>query len=124
WLDRDEPKGTVSAEHKLMLMEQLAAGQWRSGSSSWTVSDLEQWLVDSLGEQAGLAAHYTDKPIALLKQDLRTATFVVRAGQDGYRFAHTSLQEYFLARYLVRGLRDPRPTGWDLPEPNWETLRF
>ena len=64
-----------------------------------------------------------------LEEDLRTATFLTRGdGEDpslgGFRFAHTSLQEFFLADYLLSGAREDRPERWDLPVPSVETLDF
>jgi hypothetical protein len=59
-----------------------------------------------------------------MKEDLRTATFLVREGDDRFRFAHTSLQEYFLAGYLRRALVEENPEAWDLPNVSPETLDF
>ena len=45
-----------------------------------------------------------------------TSTFVVRPGVDRFEFAHTSLLEFFLARYLMRALVEGRHhRGDDLP---------
>src|SRR5262249_44832251 len=41
-----------------------------------------------------------------------------------FRFAHTSFQEYSLARYLVRVLSDGKPERWSLPMASVETLDF
>ena len=60
----------------------------------------------------------------MLKKDLRTATFLVGGGKRDFRFAHTSLQEFFLAAFLLRALRDDQPEQWDLPKPSRETLDF
>src|SRR5262249_32487656 len=63
------------------------------------------------------------------EEDLRTATFLAR--QDGsdpskgeFRFAHTSLQEYFLAEYLLMAARVNRLERWSMTPPNVETLDF
>jgi hypothetical protein len=60
----------------------------------------------------------------LLKEDLRTATFLVRQGEAEFRFAHTSLQEFFLAAYLHRALQERCLQDWALPVPSLETLDF
>jgi WD40 repeat protein len=124
WLERDMGKHHLSPDHKLRLMERFAAELWRSGKRSWKVEEVEQWLIDFLRENPHLAAHYEGKDRDLLKEDLRTATFLVREGEDAFRFAHTSLLEFFLASHLARALKDWRLETWDLPQPSLETLDF
>ena len=101
-------KHQLTPDHKQQLMEHLAAALWRSGKRSWSVGDLEQWLIDFLEANRWLAAHYDGKDRELLKEDLRTATFLVREGEGDFRFAHTSLQEFFLAAWLHRALVEGR----------------
>ncbi len=125
WLARDMGKHQIDSAYKQEMMEQLAADLWRSGNKSWDISRLEKWLDTFLFAHPAIAAAM-DKPRALLKEDLRTATFVVRPiGQEkDFRFAHTSLQEFFLAGYLVRALRDKVHQAWDMPLPSIETIDF
>jgi WD40 repeat protein len=124
WLERDQGKHQLTPDHKQALMEHFAAELWRSGDRSWTVENLEQWLIDFLEARPELAAHYRRKEPEQLKEDLRTATFLVREGDDRFRFAHTSLQEFFLAGYLRRALVEGKPEAWDLPRVSRETLDF
>jgi WD40 repeat protein/DNA polymerase III delta prime subunit len=124
WLERDRGKHQLTQDHKQALMEQFAAALWRAGARSWRVEDLEHWLVQFLEARPDLGAHYRGKAPDLLKEDLRTATFLVREGEDRFRFAHTSLQEYFLAGYLRRTLVEGRPEAWALPQVSPETLEF
>ncbi len=124
WLERDQGKHQIEPDHKQALMEHFAAALWRSGAKSWSVGDVEQWLIDFLKARPELAAHYEGKTSVVLKEDLRTATFLVREGEDKFRFAHTSLQEFFLAGYLRRALVEGRPELWALPRVSPETLDF
>jgi DNA polymerase III delta prime subunit len=124
WLERDQGKHQFTTDHKQALMEYFAAELWRSGARFWSVSDLEQWLIDFLRQRPDLAGHYEGKDRELLKEDLRTATFLVREGEDRFRFAHSSLQEYFLAGYLRRALVEGCPAAWDVPGVSPETLEF
>jgi len=124
WLERDQGKHTITPEHKQRLMEYFAAELWRSGRRTWSVSDIEQWLIDLLTARPEIAAHYQGKGRELLKEDLRTATFLVRDGEDQFRFAHTSLQEFFLACHLYRALLEQLPERWVLPKVSPETLDF
>ncbi len=78
---------------------------------------------DRLGRRSsslGGAAKRRDE----LLQDFRTATFIARWDGDTFRFAHTSLQEYFLAVHLVNALEEEQLDEWSLPEVNVETLDF
>jgi WD40 repeat protein len=124
WLERDQGKHQLTPDHKQALMEHFAAKLWGSGAHFGSVEDLEQWLIDFLESHPQLAAHYKLKDPTLLKEDLRTATFLVRDGDDQFRFAHTSLQEYFLAGYLRRALVERKPEAWDLPRISPEAMDF
>ncbi|MGI8426512.1 MAG: pentapeptide repeat-containing protein [Actinomycetota bacterium] len=124
WLERDRGKHQLAPEHKERLMEHCAADLWRSGARVWEIDRLEQWLVDFLGAHPEIAAHYATRDRELLKEDLRTATFLVREGEDRFRFAHSSLLEFFLARFLYRALLDGAPERWALPPASPESLDF
>ncbi len=124
WLERDAGKHTLTTDHKLCLMEHFAAELRISGKYSWVAADVEQWLIDFLTVNPHIAAHYAGKDRELLKEDLRTATFLVRDGEDGFRFAHTSLREFFLAAHLYRALLKKRFEAWQIPRLSPETLDF
>jgi len=123
WLERDAGKHTLTMDHKLSLMERFSAELWISGKRSWSAKDIEQWLMNFLADPQ-VREHYEGKDRELLKEDLRTATFLVRDGEEGFRFAHTSLQEFFLATHLHRALREKRFEAWQIPRPSPETLDF
>ncbi|MGH3808626.1 MAG: NACHT domain-containing protein, partial [Pseudonocardiaceae bacterium] len=127
WLERDDGKHSLLPEHKELLMEHLAAELWRSGRTAWGVVDVEQWLLEFLNGRPDLELHYPARVPDVWKEDLRTATFLVRRDDDTFGFAHTSLREYFLARYLGRALELPPERvreRWQLPVPSAETLDF
>ncbi|MGH4017464.1 MAG: pentapeptide repeat-containing protein, partial [Pseudonocardiaceae bacterium] len=127
WLERDDGKHSLLPEHKELLMEHLAAELWRSGRTAWGVADVEQWLLEFLNDRPDLELHYPARVPDLWKEDLRTATFLVRRDDDTFGFAHTSLREYFLARHLGRALElapEQVRDRWQLPVPSSETLDF
>src|SRR5262249_19232116 len=128
WLTRDDGKHQLNPAHKRRLMEDLAAAMWREGARQWDVDRLENWLDDFLAndDNRALAGAHPPKEPDVLKEDLRTATFVLRPDTEEkhFRFAHTSLQEFFLASYLARALRERARQRWDLPMPSLETLEF
>ena len=126
WLQRDNPKHSLNPLHKRVLMEDLAAAMWRSGSNQWPIAKAEAWLDQALAENTTFNSLYapTVHDREILKEDFRNATFIVRSGKDSFRFAHTSVQEYFIACYLHRALLEHRPDDWEMQEPSREALIF
>ncbi|WP_350152233.1 pentapeptide repeat-containing protein [Nitrosomonas sp.] len=124
WLHRDDGKHQFGIEHKLQLMEQLAAAMWQSGQKQWHVEALENWLIDTIMANPRWQFEYQAAGLDVLREDLRTATFIVREEQSAFRFSHTSIQEYFLACHLFRALREAKPEHWNLPMASQETLVF
>lgn len=126
WLHRDDGKHVFTPAHKLRLMENLAAALWRENARTWPWERVEEWLETFLHENPSIRSALVGQPIAVLQQDFRTATFFLRpdACAESFRFAHTSLLEYFLACHLARGLEKADATTWDLPEPSRETFDF
>lgn len=126
WLSRDDGRHQLDAAHKRRLMEALAAALWRSGEKQWDVDRLEDWFDEFLHQNPAIAAAYANKDRSLLKEDLRTATFVLRPDTEekNFRIAHTSLQEYFLACHLARALKEKADAAWDMPIASLETLDF
>ncbi len=131
WLSRDSGKHTLIPEHKQLLMEEIAAGLWRSGRNSWEAAEVDDWLLDVLDRRPDLQRHYRERVPDLWKADFRTATFLKRKDEDDtFEFGHRSLAEYFLARYLGRTLIEAGSTagrGLDalaMPVPSPETLDF
>ncbi|GAA1272450.1 eIF2A-related protein [Saccharothrix xinjiangensis] len=128
WISRDSGKHTLIPDHKRLLMEEIAAALWRSGRNAWSPSDVDDWLIDLLDQRPELRRHYREHVPDLWKADFRTATFLKREG-DTFRFAHRSLFEYFLARYLFRTLSDAGLpargyTSIAITVPSQETLDF
>jgi uncharacterized protein YjbI with pentapeptide repeats len=126
WINRDNGKHQLDPALKRRLMEDLAAALWREGSKQWDVERLETWLDEYLAANPALIAAYANKDRAILKEDLRTATFVLRPTEEErhFRFAHTSLQEYFLAAYLKRALAEGKRERWALEGVSRETVDF
>lgn len=124
---RDEPKHTIRPEDKPRFMEAIAAAMWREGAREWPWDRVFHWLREHIvGDPVLLEAYPLSKEhTARIAEDFRTATMVVRPDQGNFfRFAHTSMQEYFLARWLYRALIESRPGDWDVSMPSDETLDF
>jgi WD40 repeat protein len=123
WLLRDQGKHQFNTVHKELLMERLAAALWSGAQRQWSFEQLENWLDDTVDGDDRFRA-YRGKEREVLKEDLRTATFLVRPGAETFRFAHTSLQEFFLARHLYRALNEGVEDRWTVAMPSDETFEF
>ncbi len=128
WLARDNAKHTLDVEIKKTLMARLAGAMWRSAERFWPAGEVEAWLDKQLRGDARLneryAGLYRGKAREILYEDLRTSTFLVRSNDDGFRFAHTSILEYFLAKYLFETLRNGDADAWEGIDPSPECLDF
>ena len=127
WLERDSGKHHIKPEHKLRLAAHLAAHLWNSRRSVLPAESIESWFHAWLEQQSDINRRYASLPPDHLEEDLRTATFLARQddeGASGFRFAHTSLQEFFLADYLFQAQRSDAPQRWAMPVPSSETLDF
>ena len=127
WLRRDNGKHHLRPEHKQRCMAHLAAWLWRKGQRSIQADELEPWFHEFLESQPDLRRRYVGISPDKLEEDLRTATFLVRIDTDDssqFRFAHTSMQEFFLAQYLLNALQQGRREAWAMPVVSAETLVF
>ena len=138
WLSRDDGKHSLDPLHKRILMQRLAADLWREGEREMSPDQLDLWLDRFLKEHAYIGQAYASTDRSILKEDLRTACFVLRddlrvdnqdtgslaSVRSSFRFAHSSLQEFFLAAWLWNGLSDGNLEAFELPMVSIETLDF
>jgi uncharacterized protein YjbI with pentapeptide repeats len=128
WLERDGGKHKLKPDHKIRIMEGLAAFLWEEGLKQVDIERLDSWFVLFLASNEDIRTRVAFDTLSadVLEGDLRTGTFLVRpdAEAKNFRFAHTSFQEYFLARYLARALAEGKPERWSLPMASAETLDF
>ncbi len=127
WLDRDDGKHQIKSDHKLQLASHLAALLWKQKQSALPAKEIEDWFMGWLMDNPTIAFRYKTVEPELLEEDLRTATFLCREDDEQgsrFRFSHTSLQEYFLANYLLQAISDNKPEAWAIAKPSRETLVF
>ncbi|MBQ0958129.1 NACHT domain-containing protein [Ideonella sp. 4Y11] len=132
WLNRDKGKRQLRDQHAEQLMAHLAAWTWQRGQRLVRADELEAWFHEWMDSRPAMQKLYGSYDKEKLEEQLRTATFLARedvAGpngsmRSGFRFAHSSMQEYFLAQHLVEGLRIGQRAFWQLPIPSDETLEF
>ncbi|WP_437281606.1 pentapeptide repeat-containing protein [Sorangium sp. So ce375] len=101
WLDntrKDDPE-CFTDEQKKEFAEALAEQLWRSGKATCTWQELQgsvrARLFPLLPEGMPPGAAFLE---------IQGGAFFVHESEDGYRFAHKSFLEYFLARSLVATL--------------------
>ena len=126
WLMRDKGKHEFSVLHKKELMKSLASEIHKRGGASIKAEELEKWLDTWFYNHPVINNAYSNKLRETLQKDLRTATFIIREQENEFSFAHTSLQEYFLAGYILDELLSPKQNRPDLAiaMPSSETLNF
>ena len=131
WLARDEGKHFIDPDHKSAFMSELAAWLWRGKKTAAPAKDVEtifrRWIRSDEDLNDIYPSTLTKSDKDKLNEDLRTATFLTRQDDErgsAFRFAHTSLQEYFLARYLLDAIQRDDRSRWAMRIPSTETLDF
>ena len=130
WLARDKGKHFIKPKHKSAFMAELAAWLWREKKTAAPAEDVENVFQDWTFANKHLRRYSEGLPSSdwdKLDEDLRTATFLTRQDDERgstFRFAHTSLQEYFLACYLLDAIQHDDRSRWAMRTPSAETLDF
>lgn len=124
WLNTDQAKNSFIERHKIQILEYLAAIIWRKHQRRWSFEQLESFVDDFLAENQKLFDIYRNKERDALYKDVRTMPFIVRTSYDNFRFSHSSIQEYFIACFLFRGLKGGKRNYWEMEVPSIETLDF
>lgn len=123
-LNRDSGKHTLSKEHKPIIMQELSAYMWSQGVRSLEYPKLDEWFDKWLYKNKYIENCYLRESREKLKSDLRGATFMVRPNANLFRFSHTSLQEFFLAQYLFKALKNKEFHKFQIKIPSLETIEF
>jgi hypothetical protein len=102
WTRRDDPKHRSTATISCCSWSALRYASGRAASRICPTRHSNDWLVAQIRTEPGWReVEYQsylarDGGVDVLKDDLRNATFLVREGDDRFRFAHTSIQDFFL----------------------------
>ena len=126
WLRRDEGRHKLSVPHIKNVMKALAFELHRKSEGGVCAEKLEEWFDTWLYHHPVITGAYGNVNRETLRQDLRTATFIIREQDKAFSFAHTSLQEYFLAGYLLDVLLSDnmQQDSLAITVPSNETLNF
>ena len=128
--ERDSGKHVIPIADKKRLLEALAVYLHRRQLEDISNERLVDWVDQEI------AAHFprlasalaSDSGLSLSEvfvQDLRNATLLSRPTEGGFRFAHTSMREFFLASALYRAAGENRALEiWEMNPPSSETVDF
>jgi len=128
--ERDAGKHVIPVADKERLLERLALHLHTRQQEEISNERLIEWLdaeIDANFPKLAAARQGAEglKLSEVFVQDLRNATLLSRPGEGGFRFGHTSLREYFLARALYRTvLAGTASEQWTIMSPSAETLNF
>ena len=127
-LMRDTPKHLLPPQEKIELLTELALTLHRQGRNEISNSKLDEWFDDVAQERPRLRRALRGaeglRMSELFVQDLRNASLLVRPGETAFHFAHTSLQEFFLASAIHKAVAEKRSSCLEVPPPSPETIRF
>ena len=127
-LERDNPKHVVPTGEKRRLLDNLALEMHRKSRNTFSSEALDDWFDEAAQTlpklRRALAAPDTIPNVERFLQDLRNASFLVRPGEEGFRFAHTSVREYFLANAIYRAISERQFELLDIPPVSRETIDF
>ena len=126
---RDNPKHVLPPPEKRALLRRLAYSMHKDGVSELSHEAIDDWFARTAAELPRLAPVLASQDglgqSEIFLQDLRNASLLVRPGDNDFRFAHTSIREYFLADALHRAVCEKRgATAFDIPLPSPETIGF
>ncbi|HXA18323.1 MAG TPA: pentapeptide repeat-containing protein, partial [Thermoanaerobaculia bacterium] len=129
WLERDNGKHKLRPEDKLRVMEEIAGAMWAQGDRAWSWERLRDWLGGWFAADQVLGTRYANVASEVIEEDIRTATFILRPddSEREFRFAHTSLLEFFLAKHLFRALAHGAIEPWNMTarsNPSPEAFEF
>ena len=114
-ISRDDEKHIIKPRHKQQLLTDLAAAFWQDASQRWEVDQLNDWFCEWLEDRPSLAAQYRNEDSRVLEKDLRNSTLLVRFDEQDFGFSHSSMQEFFLSKWLVRQWRENTEFSIDQP---------
>jgi WD40 repeat protein/uncharacterized protein YjbI with pentapeptide repeats len=126
---RDDPKHVLPVSEKRALLRRLAYSMHKDGVSELSHEALDDWFLRAAAEMRRLAPVLASqdglRQSEIFLQDLRNASLLVRPGDNEFRFAHTSIREYFLADALHLAVCEGRGAAeFEIQLPSPETIGF
>ncbi len=120
WLDsRKGSERQVVREHRRAFARGLARALFDSGAETVTHAKVMQFVMDVLGDR------YDGQNADEAALEVRTAVFLAHEEEGGgFRFAHKSFLEYFLAVDISERLDAGREDALDLPRLTPEVVAF
>ncbi|OJA03379.1 NACHT domain-containing protein, partial [Bathymodiolus thermophilus thioautotrophic gill symbiont] len=104
-IDRDEGKHILRPRHKRILLQDLSAELWQQSEQILMVDELNEWYQSWLHSNTSILQQYDKVSNSELERDLRNSTLLVRFGEEDFGFTHSSMQEFFLAQWILKNWR-------------------
>ncbi|SHA10971.1 WD-repeat protein [Bathymodiolus thermophilus thioautotrophic gill symbiont] len=104
-IDRDEGKHILHPRHKRILLQDLSAELWQQSEQILMVDELNEWYQSWLHRNTSILQQYDKVSNSELERDLRNSTLLVRFGEEDFGFTHSSMQEFFLAQWILKNWR-------------------
>ncbi len=124
-LERDKEKHKIPIGIKLDILVELAAFLWKGAQKRLAFDKLSVFLSEYMSNgTAAMRKIYMQTPEETLYKDLQNATLLIRSKNKDFGFSHTSLQEYFLAQYILKKLEKGDFAALALKKVNTETFQF
>ena len=121
---RDDEKHVLQPRHKQRFLQDLAAHLWLEGTTGMHVDELNDWYQAWLSHTE-LREQYNLFDNEVLEKDIRNSSLLVRSEQDSFNFGHTSMQEFFLAKWWLYQLENNTDDLNSIEQlPNQESVDF
>jgi formylglycine-generating enzyme required for sulfatase activity len=136
WVSVDECKSEIPKDFKPTIAAHMAAFLHRQESKDGErkgvpAKELKEWLLERNRTDATFNEKCGNIAPEQLGYELCDAIFLVSDDDPSvfnakrrFRFAHRSIHEYFLAKYLFDSLNEDKRDSWDIHLPSLETLDF
>ncbi|MEN0049390.1 MAG: pentapeptide repeat-containing protein [Bacteroidota bacterium] len=123
--ERDSDKHEIKTEIKLEILEDIAAYLWKRSTRRINFDRLAKFLAKLLSKGSpDMRKLFQKKQTERLYKDLRNATLLTRSSEKDFGFSHTSIQEYFLARFIVKSIVAKNYAALDIGKVSRESLDF
>lgn len=100
WIGREDWRSQLKPAQKAELMEELALEIFGKNLAAIPYPEIRRII------EAKFRAKPTSEASDYFDYDIRTCSFFRRDGEGNYRFMHRSFMEFFIAKRIVRDLRN------------------
>ena len=120
WIIREEVKKRtllIEAKSRQKFMEELASFLYLENKTQITGTELIEKYLQWFPEEQDRASKTVIREG--MNTDLRTCSFLVPTDNNGYKYAHKSFFEYFVASFIIRQIREKGQVLTDYLNRSW-----